>query len=140
MTDANAPRMRNGVRQIPQAVPEAYILEVTMSKSAAKDQSSANSEALPPAGINTKKHPAGKRGNTMPSQNDNPVPRLPHERDESADSQSEKAGESPSAALLRQAFKDVERGLVNTDRALEGDTRGNDAPLSDKSKRGHKPG
>lgn len=40
-----------------------------------------------------------------------PVPRLPHERDESADSQV-----SELRAVIQQAAKDIQRGLVDTDR------------------------
>lgn len=38
------------------------------------------------------------------------VPRLPHERDESPDSQS-----SPSRERMKQAAKDIESGQVDTD-------------------------
>ncbi len=38
------------------------------------------------------------------------APRLPHERDESADSQS-----SPSRDRIKQAAKDIENGQVDTD-------------------------
>jgi hypothetical protein len=38
------------------------------------------------------------------------TPRLPHERDESDDSQ-----ESPPRADMQQAASDIERGLVDTD-------------------------
>ena len=118
-----------------------------MSKSSAKDRSSTNSDAPQRAGEDTKEHrgpgvlplPAGKPGHTTPSQAANGVPRLPHERDESADSQSEGAGDSPGAELARQAFEDVERGLVNTDRGLEGDTLVNDVPSRGKSKRDNTP-
>jgi len=40
-----------------------------------------------------------------------PAPRLPHERDESSDSQS-----SPPHPIMVQALKDLEGGLVDTDR------------------------
>ncbi|MEO8656017.1 MAG: hypothetical protein ABI409_17970 [Ramlibacter sp.] len=43
-----------------------------------------------------------------------PVPRMPHERDESADSQ---ASDEPSAKRMGNlAHDDVERGLVDTDK------------------------
>lgn len=42
-------------------------------------------------------------------------PRLPNERDESADSQS--GGEPSGQAVGRQAMKDVERGLADTSMA-----------------------
>ena len=39
------------------------------------------------------------------------TPRLPHERDESDDSQ-----QSPPREDMKQAYLDIERGLVDTDR------------------------
>jgi hypothetical protein len=42
------------------------------------------------------------------------VPRLPHEHDESADSQT-----SEPRAVMQQAAKDLKRGLVDTDRGAE---------------------
>ncbi len=42
------------------------------------------------------------------------VPRLPHEHDESADSQT-----SEPRAVIQQAAKDLKRGLVDTDRGDE---------------------
>ncbi len=42
------------------------------------------------------------------------VPRLPHEHDESADSQT-----SEPRAVMQQAAKDLKRGLVDTDRGDE---------------------
>jgi hypothetical protein len=112
-----------------------------MSTSSAIDRSSTNDVSL--AVEDTKKHrqpgvvpvPTDKAGQTTPAQAEDRVPRLPHEHDESADSQAGEAGELPSAEHSRQAFDDVERGLVNTDRGLEGNTLVNDAPLSGKKKR-----
>jgi hypothetical protein len=48
---------------------------------------------------------------TTPSIEGEPAPRLPHERDESSDSQ-----QSGPRDVIRQAHDDVERGLVDTDR------------------------
>lgn len=60
---------------------------------------------------------AGK-GDTKSEQGDTtvptPVPRLPHELDESADNQA--AEERPSAERTQQGFDDLARGLVDTDR------------------------
>lgn len=42
-------------------------------------------------------------------------PRLPHERDESSDSQRDTAADN--ASIGRQAHDDLKRGLVDTDRA-----------------------
>ena len=59
-----------------------------------------------------------QKGNTQSEQGDTtvptPVPRLPHEHDESADNQA--AAERPSAERTQQAFRDLERGVVDTDR------------------------
>ena len=118
-----------------------------MSNSSAKDSSSKNRGSRQPGGEDTKKHrqagvaplPRDKPGHTTPSQGEERVPRLPHERDESADSQAGKAGESPSAEQSQQAFEDVERGLVNTDRGLEGHTLVKDAPSSARKKRDSTP-
>jgi len=52
------------------------------------------------------------KGRTQRTQFHAPVPRLPNERDASADSQQ---GPPPSAEQ-RQAAADVERGVVDTDR------------------------
>ena len=57
-----------------------------------------------------------QRGATVAAQGEKQakVPRLPNERDESADSQ---AGGEPSGARVgAQASQDVERGLVDTDK------------------------
>lgn len=56
------------------------------------------------------------RGETVPAQGETqqPVPRMPHERDESAQSQ---ASAEPSAQRIGQAaYDDLERGLVDTDK------------------------
>lgn len=47
---------------------------------------------------------------TAPPVTPDAAPRLPHERDESADSQS-----SPSRERMTQAAKDIESGQVDTD-------------------------
>lgn len=116
-----------------------------MNKSSAKDRYSSNSDTRKPAikDANTH-HPSGdeplprdKSGHTTPSQAEERVPRLPHERDESVDSQAGGAGELPSAEHSRQAFEDVERGLVNTDHGLESKTLVSDAPSSARKKRDH---
>jgi hypothetical protein len=101
-----------------------------MNKSSAKDRPLPDSNALPLRGKEAKKrrtrglvtNPTSERRKTTSSQAEVRVPRLPHERDESADSQGEPGVESPSAAVSRQAYEDVERGLVNTDQGLEGGT------------------
>lgn len=56
------------------------------------------------------------RGETVPVQGETQerVPRTPHERDESADSQA--ASEPSGDAIGRQAHDDLERGLVDTDK------------------------
>lgn len=47
------------------------------------------------------------------------VPKMPHEMDQSPESQS--SPDRPGAEITHQAFEDIERGLVDTDRNLEGD-------------------
>jgi hypothetical protein len=56
------------------------------------------------------------QGNTLPVQGDTQQrsPRMPHERDESADSQG--SSEPSARAVGEQAHEDVERGLVDTDK------------------------
>lgn len=56
---------------------------------------------------------AEKRGKTQSRQSDGLAPRLPHERDESSDSQ--QGGVRP---LIDQARRDVEGGIVDTDRGV----------------------
>lgn len=46
---------------------------------------------------------------TKPSVHNEPVPRLPHERDESASSQ-----RGPDQEVVRQAARDIENGLEDT--------------------------
>lgn len=59
---------------------------------------------------------AARQGNTIPARGEtqHKVPRMPHERDESADSQS--AQEPSGERVGRQAQEDIERGLVDTDK------------------------
>ena len=57
-------------------------------------------------------------GKTQVEQSGESSPRLPHERDQSSDSQQDQAA---SSAQGRQAMEDVERGLVDTDRGPEAD-------------------
>jgi hypothetical protein len=56
------------------------------------------------------------RGNTVPQQGDKQArtPRMPHESDESADSQ--QADEPSQARMARAAQEDIERGVVDTDK------------------------
>jgi hypothetical protein len=61
-------------------------------------------------------HAPATKGNTVPVQGENQVPkaRMPHERDESADSQ---AGDAPSARRMGNIAHDaVEQGQVDTDK------------------------
>ncbi len=70
----------------------------------------ATSNAPPDAGGDA------RHGDTVPAQGEKQgrVPRMPHERDESADSQ---AAQEPSGQRVgRQGEADVERGLVDTDK------------------------
>lgn len=52
-------------------------------------------------------------GKTKVQQGGEPAPRLPHEHDQSSDSQQNLGG---SAERGRKAMEDIERGLVDTDR------------------------
>jgi len=56
-------------------------------------------------------------GDTKVEQGGESSPRLPHERDQSSDSQQTPDGRPTEVG--RQAHEDVERGLVDTDRGLE---------------------
>jgi hypothetical protein len=108
----------------------AGFAEAAMNKSSAKDRPRADGDALPLRGKEAKRRRkrgvvtklTNERRQTTSSQAEKRVPRLPHERDESADSQGESGVESPDAAVSRQAYEDVERGLINTDQGLEGST------------------
>lgn len=53
-------------------------------------------------------------GKTKVEQGGESAPRLPHERDQSSDSQQTQDGHPPEVG--RQAHEDVERGVVDTDR------------------------
>jgi hypothetical protein len=57
-----------------------------------------------------------RQGNTVLVQGDTQgrVPRMPHERDESADSQV--ASEPSAQRMARAAQEDIERGVVDTDK------------------------
>jgi hypothetical protein len=55
-----------------------------------------------------------ERGKTKVQQDGDSAPRLPHENDQSSDSQQQPDGKATEVG--KQALKDVERGLVDTDR------------------------
>ncbi|MEJ8825600.1 hypothetical protein WKW80_26835 [Variovorax humicola] len=61
----------------------------------------------------TRKTPR-ERGNTKIEQDGEPAPKLPHEHDQSSDSQQNLDGTAPE--IGRQALEDIERGVVDTDR------------------------
>ncbi|MDM0001453.1 hypothetical protein QTI24_22810 [Variovorax sp. J22P240] len=63
-------------------------------------------------------------GKTKVEQGGESAPRLPHEHDQSSDSQQNQDGTAPRVG--RQAFNDVERGVVDTDRGPEADRVYND--------------
>ncbi len=76
-----------------------------------------------PAQDSPRKSPQGKNpsGNTSSAQGEaqRPVPRLPHERDESAD---EQASQSPGARRIGElAHHDVAHGVADTSRSVETD-------------------
>jgi hypothetical protein len=62
-------------------------------------------------------NPTGSQGTTQPAQDEiqQAVPRAPHERDESADRQ-DGGGEPSAPRMAEQARRDIERGLVDTDK------------------------
>lgn len=66
--------------------------------------------------LTSRKRPDANKGKTVPAQGETqePAPRLPHERDESADSQA--AQEQSGERVGKQAREDIERGLVDTDK------------------------
>lgn len=66
-------------------------------------------------GGDTRKAPP-RQGNTLPVQGETQerAPRMPHERDESADSQ--QSSEPSARSVGKQAHKDLARGLVDTDK------------------------
>ena len=53
-------------------------------------------------------------GKTQVEQGGESAPRLPHEHDQSSDSQQSPDGKAPG--IGRQAHEDIERGLVDTDK------------------------
>lgn len=55
--------------------------------------------------------PAKRQGETSAAQSEGPVPKLPHERDESASHTA-----SPPRKRIKSAHDDVARGAVDTDR------------------------
>ncbi|MDQ0588941.1 hypothetical protein [Variovorax paradoxus] len=63
-------------------------------------------------------------GHTKTEQGGDSAPRLPHERDESSDSQETQDGQPPEVG--RKGHEDIERGRVDTDRGPETDRVYND--------------
>ena len=63
-------------------------------------------------------------GDTKVEQGGDSKPRLPHERDESSDSQETQGGDAPD--IGKRAHDDVERGVVDTSRGAETDRVYND--------------
>ena len=71
----------------------------------------------PPATPTTRGAADVKSGQTQAEQDGVPVPKLPHERDESAEPNAGPADpESLATRVGKQAFDDVQRGVVDTDR------------------------
>ena len=60
---------------------------------------------------NTRTDPPPAQGDTLQRREENPEPRLPHEHDESADSQ-----DGVPTEVGQQAKEDLDRGLTDTDR------------------------
>ncbi|MDM0106305.1 hypothetical protein QTH97_15265 [Variovorax sp. J22R24] len=82
----------------------------------------ATSKTPDPAKTDSLKDAGG--GKTKVEQGGESAPRLPHEHDQSSDSQRNQDGTAPRVG--RQAFNDVERGVVDTDRGPEADRVYND--------------
>ncbi len=82
---------------IEESFPASDPVSVTVSKVPAKSSEPKSAE-------HTDSH-------TKPQQEGGSAPRLPHERDESSDSHASEPRE-----VMKQAQRDVERGLVDTDR------------------------
>ncbi len=68
--------------------------------------------------MTSRRNPNRKPGRTTPSQGEtttpHEVPRLPHERDLSADSQA--GGEASGKKMGAQAHEDLKRGMTDTDK------------------------
>ncbi|MET0543065.1 MAG: hypothetical protein ABWZ88_15080 [Variovorax sp.] len=67
-------------------------------------------------GEDTAEDVGAQRGKTRSAQDGDSTPRLPHERDQSSDSQQNQDGGGEIARVGKQALDDVERGMVDTDR------------------------
>jgi len=65
-----------------------------------------------------------EHGKTKVQQDGDSAPRLPHENDQSSDSQQQP--DDKATKVGRQAHRDVERGLVDTDRGPVADRVYND--------------
>ncbi|KAF1043240.1 hypothetical protein [Xylophilus sp.] len=59
-------------------------------------------------------HPFAPKGNTLPRKDDRPAPRLPHERDQSADQQDSESAQGTEKG--RQAYADKQSGQQDTDK------------------------
>ena len=57
-----------------------------------------------------------KKDTTRVEKDGESAPRLPHERDQSSDSQAMQDGQPPEKG--RRGYEDVDRGVVDTDRGL----------------------
>jgi hypothetical protein len=80
----------------------------------------------------------GRQGHTRPVQEQESVPRMPHERDESSDSQ---VTQEPRP-LMRKAHDDVQAGRVDTDRGVpmnEAYQRQKETPPATSRKRAARP-
>ena len=76
--------------------------------------------------INTRQgsnHPDNNAGQLNPSEHPE-MPKLPHERDQSVD-----MTDGIPSPQMQQAYRDVERGLVNTDAGREAHNVGQGAPV-----------
>jgi hypothetical protein len=83
-----------------------------------KTRASRNPSNAAKSDLDTATHKQPLGGEDPRAPRTGPVPRLPHERDESARATGDRLRENPAPSdrQISQAGEDVERGLVDTDR------------------------
>ena len=89
----------------PRPVPEPVLL------TSRSDAASGAPHTDPPGADQPADPPPHDSGQTTPQAADGRAPRLPHERDESSDSQ-----QTMPQPVMQQAAEDLQRGLQDTDR------------------------
>jgi hypothetical protein len=89
-----------------------------------KEHAMASRAPAPAKSGAAKKKNGADEEKTRVQQQGESAPRLPHERDQSSDSQQDQGGAAPRVG--RQALDDIERGVVDTDRGPVADRVYND--------------